>query len=270
MKTFRDFMEDGAGAMGSGAAGAQSSGGSPAIATSTAGVKGTGDDSSTVPVSKKKPSSLHARANRVKEVKEGLIKNIKRGLTGWQKGMHDVDTVKAATKTLSPEQKKTVLADKVGKGSPAHLQQKLIKRELRKQVKEDSPRRITSSIKVGEKTAPAETFMTKEESQLDELSKGMVQSYLNKAEPELEKSQKIIQSNASVKKWNKAFGSMLKRGAGERNASRKLAGKARVNATEETVKSQKEIVASNSKTEQNPTGAIPKGKKLFNDVRMKD
>lgn len=150
MKSFKDFMEDGAGAVGSGAAGLQSSGGSPAI-TSTKGVAGAGDDSSTVPVSKKKQYSmtkfnkreykrtvptvpLRARAGRVKEVKEEEVK---------------------------------------------------------------SPRRITSTIKVGEKTAPAETFMTKEE----------------------------------------------------------------------TVKSQKDIVAANSKTSENPTGAIPKRKKLFSDVR---
>ena len=70
MKTFRSFMEDGAGAMGSGAAGVQSSSGSPAISTSTFGVRGTGDDKDTVPVSKKKQSSLISRAARVKEVKE--------------------------------------------------------------------------------------------------------------------------------------------------------------------------------------------------------
>ena len=71
--------------------------------------------------------------NEDADLHEGIMKSIKRGLQGWEKGMHDVDTVKAATKTLSPEQKKQALAAKVSKGSPAELQQKLIKRDLRKE-----------------------------------------------------------------------------------------------------------------------------------------
>jgi hypothetical protein len=68
-------------------------------------------------------------------IKKG-IKSLKRGALGWEKGMHDVDTVKAATKSLSPDQKEKALAAKVGKGSPAELQQKLIKREKNKKVDE--------------------------------------------------------------------------------------------------------------------------------------
>ena len=60
-------------------------------------------------------------------------KAFKRGAAGWEKGMHDVSTVKASTKTLSPEQKKATLNAKAGKGSPLELQQKLIKRDLRKE-----------------------------------------------------------------------------------------------------------------------------------------
>ena len=78
------------------------------------------------------------------EVEEGLgdtikkgVKSFKRGMKGWEKGMHDVDTVKAATKSLSPDQKEKALAAKAGKGSPAELQQKLIKREKPKPVEED-------------------------------------------------------------------------------------------------------------------------------------
>lgn len=77
------------------------------------------------------------------EVDEGLgdtvkkgIKSLKRGMKGWEKGMHDVDSVKAATKSLSPDSKEELLKAKVGKGSPAELQQKLIKREKNKQVDE--------------------------------------------------------------------------------------------------------------------------------------
>ena len=69
------------------------------------------------------------------QIKKG-IKSLKRGIKGWEKGMHDVDTVKAATKTLSPDSKEELLKAKVGKGSPAELQQKLIKREKNKQVDE--------------------------------------------------------------------------------------------------------------------------------------
>lgn len=69
------------------------------------------------------------------QIKKG-IKSLKRGIKGWEKGMHDVDTVKAATKSLSPDQKEKALAAKVGKGSPAELQQKLIKREKNKKVDE--------------------------------------------------------------------------------------------------------------------------------------
>jgi len=60
-------------------------------------------------------------------------KAFKRGAAGWDKGTHDVSTVKAATKTLSPEQKTSTLNAKAGKGSPLELQQKLIKRDLRKE-----------------------------------------------------------------------------------------------------------------------------------------
>lgn len=60
-------------------------------------------------------------------------KAFKRGAAGWEKDMHDVSTVKAATKSLSPEQKMATLNAKAGKGSPLELQQKLIKRELRKE-----------------------------------------------------------------------------------------------------------------------------------------
>lgn len=79
----------------------------------------------------------------VSDVDEGLgdvvkkgVKSFKRGMKGWEKGMHDVDTVKAATKSLSPDQKEKALASKAGKGSPAELQQNLIKREKNKQVDE--------------------------------------------------------------------------------------------------------------------------------------
>jgi hypothetical protein len=78
------------------------------------------------------------------EVEEGVkdtikkgVKNLKRGMKGWEKGMHDVDTVKSATKTLSPDDKERILKSKVGKGSPAELQQKLINREKNKPVEED-------------------------------------------------------------------------------------------------------------------------------------
>jgi ribosomal protein L37AE/L43A len=69
-------------------------------------------------------------------IKKG-VKSLKRGMKGWEKGMHDVDTVKSATKTLSPDDKERLLKDKVSKGSPAELQQKLIKREKNKPVEED-------------------------------------------------------------------------------------------------------------------------------------
>lgn len=72
----------------------------------------------------------------VKQFTKGALKSLKRGMAGWEKGMHDVDTVKSATKSLSPDQKEKALAAKVGKGSPAELQQKLIKREKNKQVDE--------------------------------------------------------------------------------------------------------------------------------------
>jgi len=78
------------------------------------------------------------------EVEEGItdtikkgVKNLKRGMKGWEKGMHDVDTVKSATKTLSPDDKERILKSKVGKGSPAELQQKMINREKNKPVEED-------------------------------------------------------------------------------------------------------------------------------------
>lgn len=70
-----------------------------------------------------------AKPMSVQKFAKGALKSLNRGMKGWEKGMHDVDTVKAATKSLSPDQKEKALAAKVGKGSPAELQQKLIKRE---------------------------------------------------------------------------------------------------------------------------------------------
>lgn len=90
------------------------------------------------------------------EVEEGIgdkikkgVKSLKRGMLGWEKGMHDVETVKRNTATLSPSDKEDI-ANKpvmhplranprngaIAKGSPAELQQKLIKREKNKEVDE--------------------------------------------------------------------------------------------------------------------------------------
>jgi len=77
-----------------------------------------------------------AKPMSVKKFAKGALKSLKRGMKGWEKGMHDVDSVKAATKSLSPDQKEKALSAKVGKGSPAELQQKLIKREKNKEVDE--------------------------------------------------------------------------------------------------------------------------------------
>lgn len=77
-----------------------------------------------------------AKPMSVKKFAKGALKSLKRGMKGWEKGMHDVDSVKAATKSLSPGDKEKALSAKVGKGSPAELQQKLIKREKNKQVDE--------------------------------------------------------------------------------------------------------------------------------------
>lgn len=184
MKNFRDFMEDG---MGSGGAGLQSSGGSPAIPTSTKGVSGAGDDSSTVPVSKKRQQqytgakfsrseykrtvptvSLHSRAARVKEVKESQLNE----LGGDQ---HYSDTTGA---TSGGAKGTPITAKKMTKDAAATM------------------RKITGGMNIGTQTAPAQTFMAKEES----------------------------------------------------------------------LKSQKEIVAANSKTVDNPTGFVKK-KKVFSDIR---
>lgn len=111
MKSFRDFMEDGAGAMGSGAAGLGSSGGSSAIpSTNTKGVAGAGSDSSTVPVSKKtqqkivrsaQPSLRHRQSsvNMVRPPMEEAIESPRRPITrvGFK------DFVKSGGQTVPPE-----------------------------------------------------------------------------------------------------------------------------------------------------------------------
>lgn len=61
------------------------------------------------------------------------VKSFKRGIQGWEKGMHDVESVRAATKTLSAAQKDEILRSNPPKGSPAEFQKKLIQRELRNQ-----------------------------------------------------------------------------------------------------------------------------------------
>ena len=87
-----------------------------------------------------------AKPMSVKKFAKGALKSLKRGMKGWEKGMHDVDTVKAATKTLSPDSKEELLKAKVGKGSPAELQQKLIKREKNKQVDEARTKKVNVEV----------------------------------------------------------------------------------------------------------------------------
>lgn len=62
------------------------------------------------------------------------VKSFKRGIRGWEKGMHDVESVRAATKTLSAAQKDEILRSNPPKGSPAEFQKKLIQRELKNQT----------------------------------------------------------------------------------------------------------------------------------------
>jgi hypothetical protein len=94
-----------------------------------------------------------AKPVSVKQFAKGALKSLKRGMKGWEKGMHDVDTVKAATKSLSPDQKEKALAAKAGKGSPAELQQKLIKREKNKKTDENfigmSPQAVAEEVEEG-------------------------------------------------------------------------------------------------------------------------
>lgn len=103
----------------------------------------------------------------------------------------------------------------------------------RERIKRGSGERMR---KPGSEGAPtAKNFKDASESvEIDELSKTTIKSYLDKNEPSAEKAMKIVQSSAPEKKWNKALGTTLKRDAGERLASKKLAGKAKINATEET------------------------------------
>lgn len=289
MKTFRDFMEDGAGAVGSGAAGVQSSGGSPSISTSTFGVKGTGDDQMTVPVSKKTQNTLQKRASRVKEVKESR---------GTGRDQHYGDTTGSTSGGA--------------KGTP------ITTKKMNKDAS-DTFRKITGSINVGEKTAPAETFMTKEE--VEEFKKGdkvylktkklqnsphtgkvahvtdthvhiktlggtgmykapksdvtkdAKQSHLHKtygkstqlAEISQETTKSYIEKNKEDS--TKALASRDDARYTKRLNNRIKAINKLKTATEETVKAQKEIVSSNSKTEKNPTGFV---KKKFSDIRVKE
>ena len=87
-----------------------------------------------------------AKPMTVKQFAKGALKSLNRGMKGWEKGMHDVDTVKAATKSLSPDQKEKALGAKVGKGSPAELQQKLIKREKNKKVDEGTDSKLEAFL----------------------------------------------------------------------------------------------------------------------------
>ena len=96
-------------------------------------------DNARVPDKTAKPMS-------VKQFAKGALKSLKRGMKGWEKGMHDVDTVKAATKSLSPDSKEELLKAKVGKGSPAELQQKLIKREKNKKVDEGTDSKLEAFL----------------------------------------------------------------------------------------------------------------------------
>lgn len=96
-------------------------------------------DNARVPDKTAKPMS-------VKQFAKGALKSLKRGMKGWEKGTHDVDSVKAATKSLSPDSKEAILKAKVGKGSPAELQQKLIKREKNKKVDEGTDSKLAAFL----------------------------------------------------------------------------------------------------------------------------
>jgi hypothetical protein len=147
MKSFRQFMEDG-------------SMGTSAIATSTAGVKATGDDT-TVPVSKKMQQqykdvkfnkssykrtvptvALSTRANRVKEVKE------------------DNSDLPWKEDPKNPTRPAGVRKDKFG-NVVKNVPKFLARAAMNTMAKEESPRRVTGGINVGG-MPPAETFTTKE------------------------------------------------------------------------------------------------------------
>ena len=217
MKSFKDFMEDGA--VGSGAAGLQSSGGSPSIPSTTRGVAGAGDDSSTVPVTKKKQYSMN--------------------------------------KFNKSEYKRTVPT------VPLRARAGRVK-EVKEEVK--SPRRITSTIRVGEKTAPAQTFMTKEE--VEEFKKGDTVYLKTRAKlnsPHTGKIARVTDTHVHIKNTAGIYKAPKESVTKDRTQS--YLHQKYSSMGEETVKSQKDIVAANSKTSENPTGAIPKRKKLFSDVR---
>lgn len=219
MKSFKDFMEDGA--IGSGAAGLQSSGGSPSIPTTTKGVAGAGDDSSTAVVAKNKQYAI----NKIKK----------------------------------SEYKRTVptipLASRAGRV-----------KEVKEENKETSPRRITSTIRVGERTAPAQAFMTKEE--VEEFKKGDTVYLKTKAKansPHTGKIARVTDTHVHIKNTAGIYKAPKESVTKDRTQS--YLHQKYSSMGEETVKSQKDIVAANSKTSENPTGAIPKRKKLFSDVR---
>ena len=145
-------------------------------------------DNARVPDKTAKPMS-------VKQFAKGALKSLKRGMKGWEKGTHDVDSVKAATKSLSPDSKEELLKAKVGKGSPAELQQKLIKREKNKKVDEvldttdkalDYVYKSVDSFKVGDdntkrkRYAGAQKFAKKfKDQQVDEGTDSKLEAFLD-------------------------------------------------------------------------------------------
>lgn len=226
MRDFKNFMEDGAGAMGSGAAGLQSGGGSPSIPTSTRGVAGTGDDSSTVPVSKKRQQQY----------------------TG--------------TKFNRSEYKRTVPT--VGLQTRANRV-----KEVKEETKEKSPRKITGAINVGTQTAPAQTFMTKEEHEKPFKVGHTV--YIKNENPKLQNtptSGKIYHVGKDHVKLRTVGGTGLYRAKLDNISHNSKDSWLHMKYhKEETVKSQNEIVKANAKTEGNPTGFVPK--KKFSEIRIK-
>lgn len=68
----------------------------------------------------------------VKDIVKRTAKSIKRGIQGWDKNLHNPDTVRTATDTLDNDARERVLATKASKGSPLEFQQRLIKRDARR------------------------------------------------------------------------------------------------------------------------------------------
>jgi len=270
MKSFREFIgEDGAGgfggAMGATASAASNPGSSAVPTTNTRGVSGTGDDNTTVPVSKKRqqqivkstrPStpSLHARAIRTREVKTEETSPRKIETVVGFKEFEKKTGVKGGNQTVPPESFMTKEdSDPCWKG----YEMVGMKKKGKKEVPNCVPANEETLLERG---ADSKGYYRSTESGAGLTRKGAEHFGVHTAV-----TAKHVDPDSKSGKRRKSFCARMSGMPGpmkddKGRPTRKAMSLRRWRCHEETKPEQKELVKANAQTEKNPTGFATQSK----------